>query len=163
LQAASQLQNELPFDGSAVKQALLEYSLPGRCECMPGIPEIWLDVAHNEQAIAVLVNALKESEKKPTHIVLGVLGDKDACKIIKKLSSVCCCWYFAEPRCSRAMSCEKLMAAASTKVVTASCYKSVLDAFNAAVQQVGQSGRVVVTGSFYTVSEVIAEHYAKRL
>jgi dihydrofolate synthase/folylpolyglutamate synthase len=164
LQMATLLQPGLPFTFKHLKQAVECYALPGRCQIIAHAPEIWLDVAHNPQAVSVLADALSAAPKKLTHFVLGFMADKDVAAIMDTLARCSGRWYLAAPRCKRAMSEQALSEIAGVhSPLFAGRYRSVTEAFAHAMQHATSSDRVVVTGSFYTVAEVMAERCSKRL
>src|SRR3546814_18730822 len=66
----------------AVRVGLLQASLPGRFQILPGQPAVILDVAHNPHAAAVLAQNLDNMGFHPyTHAVFGMLNDKDVAAV----------------------------------------------------------------------------------
>src|SRR5690606_37238001 len=73
------LRDKLIVPQQAVRLGLLQVSLPGRMQILPGKPAIVLDVAHNPHAAAALAQNLNGMAYYPyTHAVVGLLKDKDA-------------------------------------------------------------------------------------
>ena len=164
IQVASILKSHLPVTRPAILRAITNYSLPGRCQLVQKAPEIWLDVAHNPQAMSVLVQTLARQQKRNTYVVLGLLADKQIVEMVQILGSIVAGWYLAAPISDRSLdvgALQQIVQANSQQAV--SCYSGVGEAFNGAVSMAGESDRVVVTGSFFTVAEIMAMNYAKRL
>ena len=66
---------------------LLQASLPGRFQILPGQPAVILDVAHNPHAAAVLAQNLDNMGFHPyTHAVFGMLNDKDLAGVVAGLA-----------------------------------------------------------------------------
>ncbi|SVB90234.1 uncharacterized protein METZ01_LOCUS243088, partial [marine metagenome] len=84
LMLLTKIQDEYPVSTENIKQGLSSFRLKGRFQIIPGaIPKI-LDVAHNRQSIKALVNNLKMIPcYGKTHIILGMLKDKDHQRVIK--------------------------------------------------------------------------------
>lgn len=119
--------------------------LPGRIEEIRG--RVILDVAHNPAALAEL---LKYLEKTGFHGVgvLGVLGDKDFATMVDMLRGACRALYLAPVQSERSWTTAQIERFAGEGVTTCT---SVTEALRKALST---GGKVVVTGSFYTVGEV---------
>ncbi len=78
-----------PVDGAAIRSGLAMTRWEGRMETIPGSPPVILDGAHNPAAMSVLCRALKEeAAARPIVFLFGVLGDKDAASMLKKMRNV---------------------------------------------------------------------------
>jgi dihydrofolate synthase/folylpolyglutamate synthase len=164
LQMAVLLQAEMPFTAAHLLEALTNYVLPGRCQLVAQSPEVWLDVAHNPQAIKVLVDTLAGLPGRLTHFVIGIMADKDVAGIIDTLAAINGHWYVAAPQCARALKVQTLCEIVTVhNPLSVNRFGSIAEAYTHAMQNAGSSGRVVVAGSFYTVAEVMAERRSKRL
>ncbi len=164
LQAASLLDKSLSFEHAAVSLAVERYSLPGRCQLIQEYPEIWYDVAHNPQSISALVQFLSEKPRKDTHIVLGFLADKNVDEMIGLLETSATSWHLAAPHSDRSLNVEDLMQiVVARSLKKAIRYNSVSEALESVLSQSGESDRIIVTGSFFTVSEAMAVKYGKCL
>ncbi len=164
IQVASHLQSCLPVTRPAIVRAITDYSLPGRCQLLQKAPEVWLDVAHNPQAMHALVDTLASQEERRSFVVLGLLADKDIEEIVRILEPIVAGWYLATPKSERSLdvaTLQRIVQANSRQPVTS--YPDVAEAFNSAVSMADDSARVVVTGSFFTVAEIMAMNYSKRL
>ncbi|CAM5180760.1 Dihydrofolate synthase/folylpolyglutamate synthase OS=Castellaniella defragrans OX=75697 GN=HNR28_002378 PE=4 SV=1 [Castellaniella defragrans] len=78
LAALEALGNQLVVTQQEVREGLINVSLPGRVQILPGLPHIILDVAHNPHAAAALGQSLDAMGHYPhTYAVVGMLRDKD--------------------------------------------------------------------------------------
>ncbi|MEJ2896490.1 bifunctional tetrahydrofolate synthase/dihydrofolate synthase [Bordetella avium] len=165
LAALESVRQRLPVPQQAVRLGLLQASLPGRFQILPGQPIIILDVAHNPHAAAVLAQNLDNMGFHPyTHAVFGMLNDKDLPGVIAKIGSRIDHWYCAGlpgPRgsdgASLAQRVEQALppSPAGVDAPTVTGYDDSAQAFAAAREKAGEGDRIVVFGSFLTVAGVL--------
>src|SRR5512135_435036 len=85
LAALDALQEKLPVSMEAVRRGLVELSLPGRFQLLPGRPQIILDVAHNPHAARALARNLAALPPARTFAVFAMLRDKDMAGVARAL------------------------------------------------------------------------------
>jgi dihydrofolate synthase / folylpolyglutamate synthase len=163
LAALEALRAELPVSQQAVRQGLATIELPGRFQVLAGRPTVVLDVAHNPHAAAHLAGNLGSMGFFPyTWAVFGMLRDKDIDAVIDHLKSRIDHWLLADlpgPRGIRgAEIIERLERAGvvSGPEHHVEAFGSPLAAYRAALAAAGENDRIVVFGSFFTVSDVLA-------
>jgi len=114
-----------------------------------------LDVAHNPAAANVLADNLPAITGR-TLAVASVLDDKDWSGIVAELTETVDDWFIAEiSDSSRALSGQTLLELLYNTGQSAQLLESVVQAFFAAVAEATVADRVVVFGSFHTVSAVL--------
>lgn len=154
----------LPVNQGDIRQGLSAVQLPGRFQVLPGAPLRILDVAHNPHGAQVLAQALRsqantQASKGQTHAVMSMLADKDIEGVISVMRDVIDVWHVAGLDVPRGLSGAQLaerLQAAVAGITAVHVYPGIIDAYQQAVQQVGQTpGRVVVFGSFYTVAAIL--------
>jgi dihydrofolate synthase/folylpolyglutamate synthase len=120
------------------------------------------DVAHNPDAIAKLREFLDESVvRHPTVAVFGVMSDKDCYRMISILDSVFDLWCLPQGiGGARGMDPEAISAMIPG---VSAVFESFPHAWSAALHHVGDRGRIVVFGSFFTVGEGMRVLSAKPL
>jgi len=165
LAALESVRDRLPVPQQAVRVGLLQASLPGRFQILPGQPAVILDVAHNPHAAAVLAQNLDNMGFHPyTHAVFGMLGDKDVDGVIAKLGSRIDHWHCAGLPGPRGTTGQDLAAHVSAALAavpagaeapTVQAHDDPAAAFAAARGQAGEGDRIVVFGSFLTVASVL--------
>ncbi|RMH16516.1 MAG: bifunctional folylpolyglutamate synthase/dihydrofolate synthase [Gammaproteobacteria bacterium] len=133
----------------------IDQALPaGRFERTAHSPEVILDVAHNVQAVASLLEKIKKLEERRTLAVFSVLSDKDYRAMIALMAEVVDKWFISTVRSDRATSCEDICEALEAQHCHWQCFGSIFEAYQSAVSEAAPCDRVVVFGSFYTVAEV---------
>jgi dihydrofolate synthase/folylpolyglutamate synthase len=126
---------------------------------MPGRPTVILDVGHNPHAAQVLRSALDQMGfYARTHVVLGMMADKDVAGVVSLLADRVDVWHLAAPQLARAMPVDDLAGivyelAPATKIER---YASVENAYAGACEAAGEADRILAFGSFFTVAEVLA-------
>ncbi len=99
----------LPVPEAAVRDGVAGVRWPGRLETIARDPEIVLDGAHNPPAAAALASAWAELYPgRRTHLVVGVLADKDAAHILSALAPLAARIIATQPASSRALPAEIL-------------------------------------------------------
>lgn len=155
LAALEAIMDRLPVTMQAIRPGLIETELAGRFQVIPGKPAIVLDVGHNPQAVRVLADNLASMGFfDRTHVVLGMLNDKDISGALLPLKGKVDYWHAATLDGVRGSSAETLagiigQAGLGGEVI---CYPSPRLAMQAAKEQAAESDRIVAFGSFYTVA-----------
>ncbi|GMQ91357.1 MAG: bifunctional tetrahydrofolate synthase/dihydrofolate synthase [Gammaproteobacteria bacterium] len=154
------LQARLPCSDSHIRGGLCGVVLPGRFQVISEEPLTILDVAHNAEATGQLAQTLTQYPGNgKTHAVVAMLGNKDHKAALRPLLSDVDHWYFADlcdthaPGASATTLQQALHQLQPNAAV--STYPSVLDAYNEVCARAGQEDRIVVFGSFYTVSAIL--------
>ncbi|TCK09435.1 dihydrofolate synthase/folylpolyglutamate synthase [Marinobacterium mangrovicola] len=115
-----------------------------------------LDVAHNPEAAGYLATWLEgHPAGGDTHVVLGMLADKDIAAVMALLAPQVDHWYLASLIGPRAASSVQLQALLPEGQSSA-CYDDVAAALEAAQKRMHPGDRLVVAGSFFTVSDALA-------
>jgi dihydrofolate synthase/folylpolyglutamate synthase len=165
LAALEALRLQLPAGAQEVRTGLALVELPGRFQVLPGRPTIVYDVAHNPHAAATLAQNLGNMGFHPfTYAVFGIMQDKDIDAVIAPLAQYVDHWCVADlpsPRSAKASALvEKLQAlrpaGAKDDEFSAGAFANPGEAFANAMSRAGESDRIVVFGSFYTVAGVMA-------
>ncbi len=114
-----------------------------------------MDVAHNPEAAGYLARWLEEHPAAgKTRFVLGMLADKDIAAVMEALAPQVDFWHLASlegPRAASAAQLSELLPAGQQSI----CHESVDGALNAALDALNTGDRLVVAGSFFTVSDAL--------
>jgi dihydrofolate synthase/folylpolyglutamate synthase len=147
-----------------VRKGLSLVELPGRFQVMPGQPVVVLDVAHNPHAAAVLADNLSNMGFAPNTIaVFGMLRDKDIAAVVAKVAGRIDRWHvatLASPRGADAAELARVLEGVGVKTPVLQ-FASPRDAYAAALFGAGENDRILVFGSFLTVSDVMAARAAE--
>jgi len=141
------------ISGESMSDGIWRASIHGRLEVVGKHPEVIFDVGHNPAAALSIAAHLESLSKKKTVFVVGMMADKDISGFLEILAGHGETFFLASPAIARAASKEVLMTAARGLKAGICVCDSVDEALASAIEVVGREGRVMVTGSFYTVSE----------
>jgi dihydrofolate synthase / folylpolyglutamate synthase len=156
--ALEQLHERLPVDMQALRTGLVSVSVPGRFQVLPGRPAVVLDVAHNPHAARALARTLRaHAPHARTAAVFAMLADKDIGAVIDAVKAqidICYVASLGGSRGTRAATLAALVAAHDPGKPVAS-FDSARQAYTAAAGSATEDDRIVVFGSFLTVSDVL--------
>jgi dihydrofolate synthase/folylpolyglutamate synthase len=152
------LQKGLPVTNEHLYSAMTRIFIPGRLQLVQGSINVLYDVAHNAQSARLLAQAI-HGLKVNGHVraVFSALKDKDIFGLISPLKDCVDHWYPAQLDTKRASSAEMLCTVLrEAEIFVDICYTSPLIAFQQALNQATPGDLVVVYGSFFTVSQILA-------
>ncbi len=181
LAALDALKNKLPVSMDAVRRGLVEVTLPGRFQVVPGRPMLILDVAHNPHAARTLAQNLadlpkdhstsnKPTQNKPapnkltpikltprskTFAVFSMLKDKDIAGVVQALSKHVDVWLVAGIDAPRGATAAEMTTVLRVAGIAAQSFATVSEAVQHAYNQATENDRIAAFGSFYTVAEVM--------
>jgi len=158
LMVLNTLKPRLPVSDRAIEKGLENFSLTGRFQMVTGMTQTILDVAHNVQAAKTLVHNLKQFPSSgKTHIIIGMLKDKDQNGVLSALTEIADYWHTVTIPNSR--GCDSTMLKKELLglgvIVPVSENDTVADAFLKIQGEAGMHDRIVVTGSFLSVGDAI--------
>jgi dihydrofolate synthase/folylpolyglutamate synthase len=154
--AVSLLRSQRFVSEEAIRSGLTSVHLIGRVQIMKDpITTIW-DVSHNPASVLHLSSKLKElSVSGKTRAVFSMLNDKDIVASLLAISEDIDIWHTAPLTCPRAASKDTLEEAFLKAGISSVHYFSSLREAYQAAQKASQAGdRIIVFGSFHTVSEI---------
>jgi dihydrofolate synthase/folylpolyglutamate synthase len=151
--------SKLPIKTGAIEKGLKKFSLIGRFQMLTdGTTQTILDVAHNNQAARTLVHNLKQYPNSgKTHIIIGMLKDKDQRGFLSELIGIADYWHTVSISSSRGSDSGTLKNELLKLGVTVPVSESdtVANAFLKLQNETGMHDRIVVTGSFLSVGEAM--------
>jgi len=156
--ALEALRERLPVSLRDLRRGLAGVELLGRFQLLPGRPALVLDVGHNPQAAAVLLENLSDmGPASGTTAVFGMLRDKDIAGVVGLLAGHIDRWFVCTlppPRGARAFELAQLLRQAGVDAVSE--FENPAAAYAAACSGAAENDRIIVFGSFLTVAEVIS-------
>ncbi|WP_245898437.1 bifunctional tetrahydrofolate synthase/dihydrofolate synthase [Polynucleobacter rarus] len=162
LAALCALRDKLPVSVQSIRNGFAMVELPGRFQIIPGQPTIVLDVAHNPHASATLSKSLDKMGYFPyTYAIFGMMQDKDINAVIKPMLEIVDFWYCVDLPTPRAASAVYLsqrlrdLGVKDSDISGVEVFNSPATAYAKSLIQVSQNDRIVVFGSFFTVSGVL--------
>ncbi len=163
VQVCYALNDELPVQINHINQGLAGVDLSGRCELVSDVPQLIVDVSHNEGAVIEFEKFLEAQPKRSKcYIVLAILDDKPAEAFFKSLDKYSNYWCFAQVDTPRSLGAEEL----ATRYVNyhsnnkttpkpSTFFFSVKEAVRSLSGKVQADDRVLILGSFHTVAEAL--------
>jgi dihydrofolate synthase/folylpolyglutamate synthase len=149
----------LPLSEEAVLDAAESVRVPGRLQLLEGQPPTVIDGAHNPDAVDALVEALPQviAPGTPIALVLGVLEDKDAARMLAPLLELCERAWFTAPPSARALSPAALQSLARQLGFEAvACEPRPTRALAQAREwAAANGGAVLATGSIYLAGDLL--------
>jgi dihydrofolate synthase/folylpolyglutamate synthase len=130
--------------------------LMGRWQVLATEPLTVAEVAHNEEGIIFLVEKIKTLSFQKLHIVIGMVNDKDHSQVLSLLPKEAE-YYFVQADIPRALPKEELQVKASEFILKGNCYPNVHSGLEAAKAAGSKDDLIVVTGSIFTVAEILPE------
>lgn len=138
---------------SALANVKKHTGLHGRWEQVHHKPDIYVDVAHNEDGIKQLVVQIEWMNFRELHIVLGMVKDKDVDKVLAMLPKEAS-YYFTKAQIPRALPEEQLAEKAIQHHLQGHYYPDVNSALQSALQKAHNEDLIIVCGSVFVVGEL---------
>ena len=135
-----------------VNPAFSSLRLHGRMQVIEQEQRWLLDVAHNPAAAAALAASLRQYEARAAVAIAGILDDKNVEGIVGPLAALVDNWIAVTADSPRAIDAAELARRIANETGKACLIAETTDmAVERARVMAGNGGRVLVTGSFYTV------------
>jgi dihydrofolate synthase / folylpolyglutamate synthase len=123
-------------------------------------PYVICDVSHNTEGIKNIRETLNNFRYKKLIIIFGMMKDKEYPKCVRELEKLSAYLIFAKPDYKRAENPSRLIAYVKRKD-NAVVSGNLGEAFKLAKGIAGKDDIVLVTGSFFMVSDLLKIYYAK--
>lgn len=130
--------------------------LRGRMERIGERPTVFVDTAHNEAGVKMVMAQIGAISYAKLHIVWGMVGDKDRSKIFPLLPKDAK-YYFVQPSLPRAFPAAALAKEAQAFNLIGDNYGSVWEGYTAALQQAFPEDLIYVGGSTFVVGELLGK------
>ncbi len=145
------------LDETALRRGLSEASSVGRMQIIDRRPTVVADVAHNPDGARALVASVREVfDYGRLIVVLGIMGDKDVAGFIAEFADAADLMVMTRPDGSRAAVPEVLSEIATEHGIAHRVVPSPGAAVDAALSEALDGDLVLITGSHYTVGDVMA-------
>jgi len=139
-----------------IRNSLLKINWMGRMQILSRKPLVMIDGAHNEEGIKALSKNLKELfPKKKIRFVLAILRDKKIESIIKEICDIAFKVYISKNKSTRAAEIEEQVKFVKNHNIQYETIPDVVDASRKAIEESEPDDVVIVSGSLYTISEVL--------
>lgn len=161
LEAAAGLRLGLPVTRAALEEGLRRVAITGRFQTVSVSPRIILDAGHNPHAARELLRNLRDSAPRAggrTIAVAGMLRDKDRRHVAGIVKDEIDLWRLASltgPRASTAADLAAEFEAAGVPASRVKLFDDVASALDFSIGEASGADRIIVFGSFVTVSAAI--------
>jgi dihydrofolate synthase/folylpolyglutamate synthase len=156
--ALDALHERLPVTAQDIRRGLAEVEVAGRCQVLPGRPQIVLDVAHNPQAAAELARSIGNMGfARTTWAIIGMMADKDIAGVIDAMRHRVDRWLPCDlpgPRAATAANLAEVLKKLGAGE-TARGFDTPAAALLYAQENAGDDDRILAFGSFLTVAGVM--------
>ena len=127
--------------------------LKGRFQKLQEEPLIYCDTGHNVDGLRLVLEQLQEMDYQQLHIILGMVDDKDAGKVLELMPKEAS-YVFCQAQIPRALEAEKLKKAAAEKGLEGIVIKDVNQAISETVKKAHKRDLIFVGGSTFVVAEI---------
>ncbi len=142
------------IDTEIIEEGIREAYLPGRMQYIHYNPAVVLDGAHNPGAAAALAETLRHIKYDNLILVCGMLRTHSAEDFLGILAPMAKKVFAVQSGNPKARPAGEIKEIAENPGVPAEEIPDVNDALSAALSEAGKKDLILVTGSFYTISEV---------
>lgn len=143
------------LESKKLHSVLRQFQMPGRWQKCHAQPDVYVDVAHNPEAIEYLVSRLKTKQVNGKKLaVLGMLHDKDIKNCIALLTAAFDGFYLADINQPRGAKASELATYLPQNKIIAQ-FSSLKNAYQSALKEADTNDLLVALGSFWVVSEVL--------
>ena len=152
------IKQEYPVKFENICHGLSNFRLNGRMQMLPGKVQMILDVAHNQQAVKSLITNLRSIPcMGKTHLLVGMLKDKDHAPVLTELNQVADSWSVVTLEEERGCQAEDLVESLKELNIhdNVSTYADVKSALTMLNERTHTGDRIVITGSFLTVGAAL--------
>ena len=152
------------MNAEKIRHAFNHINWMGRMQIISHQPTVIVDGAHNEEGIGQLKeNLLKMFPNKKIFFVLAILRDKNLEAIIRDICEVSFKVFIAKNHSQRAAEIEEQLEIARKYHSNIEVIHEVVEATRAAIGQADSDDIVVISGSLYTISEVLKDKELNKL
>lgn len=141
-----------------IRSALKNVIWQGRMQMIGRNPYTFLDGAHNEEGVDSLVKTLIQLfPNKKIIAVIAILRDKNLEKIIENICSIAHKIYIAKNQSTRAAELTEQAEFVEKAGGNYQIIENVVDAFVQARKDANEDDVIIISGSLYTISEILKE------
>lgn len=158
LMVLDKVKHDYPVSEESIRRGLNNFRLNGRMQIIPGEVQKILDVAHNRESVRALIDNLRIIPcVGKTHLLVGMLKDKEHTEIFKVLNEVADSWNIVTLNEERGSDAKALIADLLTLGIEdkVNAFVDVNEALEALQNSSMPGDRIVITGSFLTVGAAL--------
>jgi len=120
--------------------------------------EVWIDGGHNEAAGEIISKQIDKWSEN-THIIAGMLSDKDHAKFLQNVSGKISSLKFVDIKGEeKSKNKKELLDIAENLGIKGACYDDIAGAVRAIKSEENDAGKILICGSLYLVGQVLEEN-----
>ena len=154
MRSISQSPNRLPSASDGLSNVCELTGLMGRWQKLQANPLVICDTGHNVGGWTYLSQQIKRQQCAQKRIVFGMVDDKDLHAVMSMLPDDAI-YYWTQPSTHRAFPAEKVAATADDYDLHGMVFPTVLEAYQAALQDADEQDFIFVGGSSYVVADLL--------
>lgn len=139
---------------NGIEHVIQNTGFMGRWQKLSSNPDVYCDVAHNEDGISLVMEQIKHTTYKTLHIVWGMVNDKDIESVMKYLPKHAR-YYLTQPSIERAMSVEILRNQFQKYDLSFEIFPEVKKALENAKKNAMPNDLIFIGGSTFVVSDAL--------
>ncbi|MFD2934506.1 bifunctional folylpolyglutamate synthase/dihydrofolate synthase [Spirosoma flavum] len=152
------LQPVFPVSLAAQQEGLTSVTsltgLKGRFQTLQEHPKVIADTAHNRPGLEALFDTIRSIHYTTLRIVIGLVADKDRSHLLTVLPQTAV-YYFCQAQTPRSLPADLLQLEAAQLGRLGEAFTDVNRALSVALQQASVDDLILITGSNYTIAELI--------
>ncbi|SFB95519.1 bifunctional folylpolyglutamate synthase/dihydrofolate synthase [Spirosoma endophyticum] len=152
------LQLQLPVSAGDVEKALAAVTsltgLKGRFQTIQNSPRVIADTAHNQAGLVALFETVQTLPYEVLRIIIGMVADKERANVLATLPPTAV-YYFCQANTPRSLAATDLQVEAAEVGLLGDIFADVNTALAVALQQASPNDLILITGSNYTIAELI--------
>jgi dihydrofolate synthase/folylpolyglutamate synthase len=146
------------IDLDNLRSSLNKVNWFGRMQILHRNPLVIIDGAHNEEGIHILIeNSKKMFPNRTIRFVVAILRDKKLDNMIAEICSYANEIYISKNHSERAADLEEQIDVAKKSNLPYFAFDDVKTAALSAYQKTDKNDILIITGSLYTIAEILAE------
>lgn len=128
--------------------------LMGRWQTIRRTPLVICDTGHNVGGFDYIAKQIRSVKCKQLRIVIGMVDDKDYTEVLSMLPANAV-YYFTQATTRRAVPVDTFYQTARKEGLDGTCFRSVMEAYNAALAEADKEDFIFVGGSSYIVADFL--------
>lgn len=138
-----------------IDDVIKQTNFQGRWQQVHTMPNVIVDVGHNEDGIKHILENLKQTKYKKLYIIYGAVKDKDISKIVSMLP-IDAQYAITSPKVERKLEIKDLEVFFKNNKLSYQSYTTVENAIEALLKTCNSEDLILIIGSFFIVNDAIS-------
>lgn len=148
----------IPVNEELIREGLTKVTWSGRMQIINFEPLTILDGAHNDVGMEFLIENINHIfPRRNKRFVLGILQDKPFAEMLSMAAQIASKLYLCQSNSQRAADVDLLAEVADKLNIEYEKIPNVFEAYQKAIKDADKDDVIIIGGSLYTISEILAE------